>query len=227
MERWGPKVQFRSHIHIPKSVRECEGMSPHTPKWTPTLRIKFFWSPKFLESDLTSQNSLDWKLPYIIINILRHRFLKWACMIHLSTYNTSYGQKKGWESNCQFDSQPLKIKNHPKLCVCKWCVTYPWKALNKGYDFALKIISIGGLQKKLWASKVTRVPISKNLGLPTWESWEKWHLGATPMANHKEYYKGEGGGFPQVQAVVSLCMLVVRSCTKSISTMHYQLVWFM
>jgi hypothetical protein len=33
------------------------------------------------------------------------------------------------------------------------------------------------------------------------------------MAMHKKYYKGEGGGFPQVQAVVSLmnlCMPVAR-----------------
>jgi len=26
----------------------------------------------------------------------------------------------------------------------------------------------------------------------------KWHLGASPVAMHKEYYKGEGGDFPQV-----------------------------
>jgi hypothetical protein len=38
------------------------------------------------------------------------------------------------------------------------------------------------------------------------------------MANHKEYYKGEGDGFPQVRATmshVSSCMHMVRSCTKS------------
>jgi hypothetical protein len=43
------------------------------------------------------------------------------------------------------------------------------------------------------------------------------------MANHKEYYEGEGGGFPQVEAVVSFmspCMLVVRPCTKSAPIMH-------
>jgi len=33
---------------------------------------------------------------------------------------------------------------------------------------------------------------------------EKSHLDVTSMANHKVYYKGEGGGFPQVRAVVSL-----------------------
>jgi hypothetical protein len=33
------------------------------------------------------------------------------------------------------------------------------------------------------------------------------------MARHKVYYKGEGGGFPQVWAVMSLvnaCLLVAR-----------------
>jgi hypothetical protein len=29
-------------------------------------------------------------------------------------------------------------------------------------------------------------------------------FGVGPMAKHKEYYKGEGGGFPQVWAVVSI-----------------------
>jgi hypothetical protein len=57
----------------------------------------------------------------------------------------------------------------------------------------------------------------------TWEFQEKSHLGATPMVSHREYYKGKGGGFSQVQAMVSfmsLCILVVRSSTKSPATMH-------
>jgi hypothetical protein len=32
-------------------------------------------------------------------------------MTHLDTSNISYGQKKGRESNWQFDSQPLKVRN--------------------------------------------------------------------------------------------------------------------
>jgi hypothetical protein len=43
------------------------------------------------------------------------------------------------------------------------------------------------------------------------------------MARKKKYYKGEGGGFPQVWAVVSvmsLCMPVACSCTKKALTMH-------
>jgi len=37
----------------------------------------------------------------------------------------------------------------------------------------------------------------------------KSDLDVGPMGNHKVYYKGEGGGFPQVRAVVSL---VCPSC---------------
>jgi len=48
-------------------------------------------------------------------------------------------------------------------------------------------------------------------------------FGCSPVANHREYYKREGGGFPQVRAVVSLvnpCVPVVRLCTKSAPIMH-------
>jgi len=40
MEKGGPRMQPMSHIHTLESARECEGMNPHTPKWTPTLGVK-------------------------------------------------------------------------------------------------------------------------------------------------------------------------------------------
>jgi hypothetical protein len=47
-----------------------------------------------------------------------------------------------------------------------------------------------------------------NLGdfrTPTWESQDKKvHLDVGPIDKHIVYYKGEGGGFPQVRAVVNL-----------------------
>jgi len=48
-------------------------------------------------------------------------------------------------------------------------------------------------------------------------------LGAGPVAKHKEYYEGEGGGFPQVRAVVSLvslCLFVPCPGTKRVPIMH-------
>ncbi len=97
------------------------------------------------------------------------------------------------------------------------------KFIDKGYNYALDLTLIRGLHNKLWASKMIGVPILGIMGLSTWESWEKWHLGVAPMASHRKYYKEEGGGFPQVQAMVSLvnlCMPVVCLCTKNAPTMH-------
>ncbi len=91
---------------------------------------------------------------------------KWACMSHLDICSTSYDKKKGWESNWQFDSRPLKVGNRLDLNMCKWSVTHCWKVLNKGYNFALDLIAIKGLHKKLCALKVARVLIVGISGLP-------------------------------------------------------------
>jgi hypothetical protein len=81
------------------------------------------------------------------------------------------------------------------------------KVINEGYSFASNLISIRGLHAKLWAPKVTGIPIVGISGLHLgvlgqnviwmWASWFK----------DRVYYKGEGGGFPQVQAVLSLMSL--------------------
>jgi len=118
-------------------------------------------------------------------------------MTHLDTSNTSYGQKKGQKSNWQIDSRPLKVRNCLKFLACRWCATYLWKALNKAYNFASDLISIKGFHAKLWVVKVVRVPLVGILGLPFERPKTKWHLGAGPMARHRVYYKGEGGGFPK------------------------------
>jgi hypothetical protein len=84
----------------------------------------------------------------------------------LDIWNTSYGQKKGWESNCQFDSQSLKVRNRPDFLVCRHHVTYGWKALNEGYNFASDLVAIRGLHAKKWAPKVVKVPSVGFSGLP-------------------------------------------------------------
>jgi hypothetical protein len=48
------------------------------------------------------------------------------------------------------------------------------------------------------------VPTLGILGFPLGSPGKKCHLGVGPVARHKVYYKGEGGDFPQVRAVVNL-----------------------
>ncbi len=181
-QKWNLGVTF-TLLGVGENVKEW---AHALPSGLPFWELEFLWSPESLESNLKGQNSLDRRLIYAIENLLRHICLKWVCMIHLSTYNISYGRKKGKKSKCQFDSRPLQVRNHLELYACRRHATYHWKAFEKSYNFALNLTSIKGLHKKLWAYKVTRFPILKILGFPSWEPWEKWHLGATHMANHIE-----------------------------------------
>jgi hypothetical protein len=63
---------------------------------------------------------------------------------------------------------------------------------------ASNLISIRGLQKKLWAFKVARVLVLRISKLQLVSPGTKSHLGDDHVAKHKECYKGEGSGFPQV-----------------------------
>jgi len=131
--------------------------------------------------------------------------------------------KEGSESNWQFDSRPLKVGNRPDFLAFRWHATYRWKAFKEGYNFSLDLISIGGLHTKLWGPKVAGVPTLAISRFPFGSPETKCHLDVSLVERHKIYYKGEGGGFPQVQTMVSLVNLnlpVIRPSTKSPPTMH-------
>jgi hypothetical protein len=57
---------------------------------------------------------------------------------------------------------------------------------------------------KLWGPKIERVPTLGILGLPFGSLKTKCHLDVNFVERHKVYYKGEGGGFLQVRAMMSL-----------------------
>jgi hypothetical protein len=193
---------------MPLGVQRVWGHEPshsqvnsHVGSWSPKRTLE---SP---ERNFRGQNSSPWGVIYIIRKILKRRCLKWARIAHLDMCNSSYGQKNGRGSNWQFDSRPLKVRNRPNFLVCRRRATYSWKDLDEDYNFALDLIMIGGLHKKLCALKVTRVSIVAISGLPLGSLGTKSHLDVVPMDKRKVYYKGEGGGFPQVRAVMSLVCL--------------------
>jgi hypothetical protein len=68
-----------------------------------------------------------------------------------------------------------------------------------------------------------KVPTLGISGLPFGSLGTKCHLDVGLVDRPRVYYKGEGGGFPQIRAVVSpvsSSLLVVNPSTKSASTMH-------
>jgi hypothetical protein len=76
---------------------------------------------------------------------------------------------------------------------------------------------------KVMGPQSCKSPNFGNFGLPFGSPETKCHLGVGFMERHGVYYKGEGGGFPQVRAVVSLVnpnLPVACLSTKSAQTMH-------
>jgi hypothetical protein len=77
------------------TLRECEDET-HTPE------MRTWESTRILETsefDCGGQNTSHLGVIYIIGKLSKHRCRKWARMSHLDIYNTSYGKKKGRESN--------------------------------------------------------------------------------------------------------------------------------
>jgi len=124
--------QGLARVRAKREARESHLMLPGMQE------LESRWTPKSSKINCRGQNPMNWRILYIIKKIFERRCLKWDHITHLGTSNTSYGQKKGRESNWQFDSQPLKVSNHPDFLACKWHVTYCWKVIDKGYNFCFK-----------------------------------------------------------------------------------------
>ncbi len=217
-----------SHHILPGVLESVKEWTLTFPRQFPLWEMESWWTPKTSESDCRGQRSMDYGVTYIIGKLLKLRCLKWARIAHSDIWNTSYGQKKGRESNCHFDSRPLKVRNRPLSDVRFGIAIRRWKALDESYNFALDRIAIGGLLAKLWGSKVPRVLFGTISGLSRGSPRKNSHLDVASVENCKVYYKGEGGGFPQVRAVVSLVCpccpwLVLAPRVLQLCTNHF--VW--
>jgi len=138
-----PSVTYKMHaLFIEYASCTCECVSQphfgakcenaiHIPK---SGKMESSGTPKNLEDDLRGQISLPWCVLYINGKVLKCRCTKWPRMGHLDICSPSYGQKKGRESNCQFDSRPLKVRNRPLLDVVSRNATRCWKALDESYN---------------------------------------------------------------------------------------------
>jgi hypothetical protein len=162
---------------------------------------------------------------------LECRYLKWAHIAHLDIWNTSYGQKKGWKSNWQFDSRPLKVENQPDFHACRWCETYYWKNSWWGLQLCFR--------PHFNQRSAHKVMAPQNRGSPNLGDFEtprtKSYLDVSPMERCRVYYKGEGDGFPQVRAMVSLVSpcnpwlilapKVLQPCTNHLVLVLCRSVW--
>jgi hypothetical protein len=135
-------------------------------------------TPENSEFDRTGQNTSPWGVHYTVEKVLKCICSKWPRMNHLDIRSTSYGRKKGRESNWQFDSRPLKVRNLPDPGVFRWSAAHRWKALDESYKFALDLVSIRGRSKELWCRKIPGVQVGTVSGLQFGSPGKKSHLDA-------------------------------------------------
>ncbi len=124
---------------------KCEGEA-HTPK---SGKLESSRTPENSEFNFRGQISSHSSVLYVIGKVLKCRCPKWPRMSHLDIFSPSYGQKKGQESNWQFDSRRLKVRNRPLLDVCSRSSTWRWKALDESYNFGSNLVPIQAQGKKL------------------------------------------------------------------------------
>jgi hypothetical protein len=111
-------------------------------------------------------------------------------------------KRKGRESNWQFDSRRLLESTRPR------CVQVEWGTPLKSSRWELQLC----FRHRSDPRSKQRVIVlqsygSRNLSsfrTPPWDSCDKKPFDVGAVWRHKEYYMGEGGGFPWVWAMVSL-----------------------
>jgi hypothetical protein len=126
--------------------------------WSPTLGKVGGWessrTPKCSELDSKAQNTLHWDVLGVIGKVLKLRYRRWPRIGNSDICSPSYGQKKGRESNWQFDSRPLKVGNRPLPDVALKSATRHWKALDEGYNIDSGFVPIQIRSEELWPFKV-------------------------------------------------------------------------
>ncbi len=127
------------------------GVKPNTSK---VGDLESSGTSECLEFDNKAQNTLHWGVLGVIEKVLKRRYRKWPRIGHLDICSPSYGQKKGRESNCQFDSRPLKVGNRPLSDLRIESAIRLWKDLDEGYKFCSDLVAIRLFSRELWALKV-------------------------------------------------------------------------
>jgi len=161
------------------TLAKCED-EIHTPK---VGDLESSEIPECLEFDSRGQNTSDWGVLGIIGKFLKSRCPKWPRIGHLDICSPSYGQKKGRESNWQFDSRPQKVGNRPLPDICKWSVMQHWKALKESYNFGSDLTPIGGRSQELWVPKVPGVQPGTVSGLQLRSPGKMCHSDVAPAGS--------------------------------------------
>jgi hypothetical protein len=154
------RITMRYNIDMPQEIQcrnptlaKCGGEAQHLQSWG----FGVLRDSRMFRARQQGPKHLALMFLGVIGKVLKCRYRKWPRIGHLDICSPSYGQKKGRESNWQFDSRPLKVGNRPLPDIWFESATWRWKDLDKGYNFGSDLVAIRLCSRELWPSKVPRV----------------------------------------------------------------------
>jgi hypothetical protein len=158
----------------------------------PLWEMESRWTPKTSDGDFRGQNSMACVVFYIIGKLLEHRCLKWAYIAHLDIWHKLWPKEGPWVKLSIW--LPTKKSQESTWFTClQMACDIPLESSWQGLQLCFRLHL---------DSRSTR----KVMGLQNYESPNKTknHLDVGLVERCRVYYNGEGGGFPQVRAMVSL-----------------------
>jgi hypothetical protein len=165
---------------------KCEDET-HTPK---SEKLESSGTLKNSELDCRGQNTSHWNVLDVIGKVLNFKCPKWPRMSHLDICSPSYGQKKGQESNWQFDSRPLKVENGYDPDVCRRSADGDRKLLRRA------ITSVRPHPNQMsepedMNSQSPGSPTLDSFGTPLGSPGKKCHSDVASVESYREYYMGK------------------------------------
>jgi len=134
--------------------------------------------PKLQSSIAGGQKTSHWGVLYIIGKLSKCRCRKWARMSHLDICSTSYGQKKGRESNYQFNSRPRKVENQPNPTPMRvGGVQHTAEKFSTRATTVLQTCPNWKFKQKVIVPQSCKSPNHGSFKTPPWESQDKKPLG--------------------------------------------------
>jgi hypothetical protein len=166
--------------HVPGSAKSVRAWTFTLPSELPCWELESQKDFRIFRAQLQRSKLIALKISLYHWKVAEALMSKMNSHCPFEICNTSYGQKKGRESNNQFDSRPLKVKNQPNFVACRQLATYRWKTFDKSYNFSSNLIIIRGLHKKLYALKIRRFLVVAISGLPLGSPKDKKPFGCGP-----------------------------------------------
>jgi hypothetical protein len=177
---------FKGMVHVAPLLCPSVGVKPNTWK---SWELESSGTPECWELDNKGPNTSHWGVLGVVEKILKRRYRKCPRIGNSDICNSSYGQKKGRESNCQFDSRPLKVRNRCLPDIRFECATWRWKDLDKDYNFGRDLVASKLCNRELWRFKVPGVPVGTISGLHFGSPGNLCHLDVASTASCREYYR--------------------------------------